>query len=170
MFAPVSAGTSGVVMIPFGSILLGSALMVSAAHPIQMPQLERNSQRVVDWFASASGLETFGCNDASFAYIDGFLSRQGETLNQSQQTSDRVVSLIGSFLGQCVVQVYGGRWVSSGTGLVVEVKTPRHVHTVQPFDKVAKRLRDGESESLVLYYRNLLPAVFGNQPESASAN
>ena len=157
-------------MISFSALLLGSALMASTAQPMQMPQLERNSQRVVEWFASASGLQTFGCNDASFAYIDGFLSRQADTLNASQQTSDRVVSLIGSFLGQCVVQVYGGRWVSSGTGLAVEVKTPRHVHRVQPFDKVAKRLRDGDSESLVTYYRDLLPTVFGNQPESASAN
>jgi hypothetical protein len=157
-------------MNPIGILLLGSALMSSATHPLQVPQIKRNSQRVVEWFSTASGNPDFGCNEPSMAYIDGFLSRQSKTLSESPETKDKVVNLIGSFLGQCVVHVYNGRWVASGTGVQVEVKTRKWVHTVQPFEKVEKRLRGGDSESLLTYYRDLLPTVFGNQPESASAN
>jgi hypothetical protein len=156
-------------MTPLTTLLLGSALMTSAAHPLQMPQIERNAQKVVEWFATASKLDSFGCNESSVAYIDGFLSRQTAVLTESPQTADRVVSMVGSFLGQCVAQVYGGRWVATGTGLQVEVKTGSWTHRVSPFDKVAKRLRRGDAESLLPFYRDLLPTVYGNQPESASA-
>jgi hypothetical protein len=158
-------------MNSIGVVLLGAALISSVAtHPLQVPQIKRNSQKVVDWFVSASGNPDFGCNDASFAYIDRFLTRQASTLAAQPETADKVVNLLGSFLGQCVVQVYGGHWVASGTGVQVEVRTHKWVHHVQPFEQVARRLHGGQQDSLLGFYRDLLPTVFGKQPESASAN
>lgn len=157
-------------MAPFTAILLGSALMTAASHPLQIPQIKRNSQRVVEWFGTASGLESFGCNDASIAYIDGFLSRQAATLTQDDKTTERVVNLIGSFVGQCVVTVYNGRWVADGTGVHVEIKSGQWTRELQPFEKVSRRLRMGESESLLPYYRDVMATVFNDLPdESASA-
>ena len=48
-------------------------------------------------------------------------------------------------------------------GIHIEVNANGKLNFVQPFQKVAKRIRDGEEESLVAYFRDLLPVALGPQ-------
>ena len=130
----------------------------------QISKIKANAQEVTVRFGRASRLADFGCNRESVAYLDGFLSRQIVAVRASQQTEDRYVSLIGSFIGECILKTYPGKWVETTEGIHMEVQNDGATHLVRPFQKVLKRIEQGESESLVVYYGDLLPAALGKPP------
>jgi hypothetical protein len=66
-------------------------------------------------------------------------------------------------LGECIVSTFKGTWVVTDKGIHIEVNANGKLNFVQPFQKVAKRIRDGEEESLVAYFRDLLPVALGPQ-------
>jgi len=127
----------------------------------QIDQIKRDSQFVVERFGPASRLASFGCNTESVDYLDQFLTRQAAIVSKDEGSKNRFISLFGSFLGECVVTGYGGKWVESANGLHIEVQSGGQVHIVRPFHKVARRVESGASESLVQYFRDVLPAALG---------
>jgi hypothetical protein len=132
------------------------------------PQIKKNAQWVIDNFGPQSGLPHFGYDAPSIAYLDTFIDRQGESFRASEQSTDRIVSLLGSFLGEAIIATYGGDWQQSDTGLCIVVQSGGQVHLTQPFHKVHKRLINGQEDSLHFYFATFLPQVL-SRPESGGS-
>jgi hypothetical protein len=136
-------------------------LMITNVYGSQLDQIKQNAAFVRERFGPTSGIANFGCNSESMTYLDEFISRQGAIVKQDAQSTDRFVSLFGSFLGECILTTYGGVWVVKDSGIHIEVNANGSVNFLRPFHKVAKRIELGESESLLSYYRDLIPAALG---------
>jgi hypothetical protein len=128
-------------------------------------QIKKNAQWVIDNFGPESGVPQFGYNAQSVAYLDTFLDRQGESLRASDQSTDRIVSLLGSFLGEAIIASYGGNWQQSEAGIAIVLESGAQVHFVNPFHKILKRLTNGQEENLHAYFARFLPQVL-SQPEA----
>ncbi|MCH7342542.1 hypothetical protein LZ017_04005 [Pelomonas sp. CA6] len=148
------------------ALLFSVAVLSPVMASPQLDQIKQNAKFVADRFGPASGVASFGCNGDSVAYLDAFISRQAGTITKDAQSQDRFISLFGAFLGECIVSTYGGAWVEAKNSIHLEVPANGKVNIVQPFHKVAKRVQFGESESLLVYFRDLLPAALG-KPASA---
>lgn len=83
----------------------------------------------------------------SVRYLDGYIERNRGVIHQPEG----IVNLIGSFLGECMIANYGGRWVEHPeAGWGVQFDTG---FTAFPFNKVGKRFRpDGQADSIVSFY------------------
>ena len=78
------------------------------------PQIKTNSQWVIDNFGPQSGLSEFGYNAPSVSYLDTFIDRQGESFLATEQSTDRIVSMLGAFIGEAIIATYGGEWQQGG--------------------------------------------------------
>ncbi|MFI4862281.1 MAG: hypothetical protein ACIAXF_16575 [Phycisphaerales bacterium JB063] len=132
------------------------------------PQITKNAQWVIDNFGPESGLSHFGYDAQSVAYLDTFLDNQGESFRANEQSADRIVSLLGAFVGEAIVATYGGDWQQSETSLSIAIETSGQIQIVQPFHKVHKRLMNGQQDSLHFYYATFLPQVLAQQGPSES--
>lgn len=130
-------------------------------------QIKQNAQWVIDNFGPQSGLPQFGYNAQSVAYLDTFIDRQGESFRSSKQSTDRIMSMLGAFLGEAIIATYGGDWQQSDQGLALSIQSGGQVHILQPFHKVHKRLTGGPEDSLHLYFATFLPQVLS---QSLSSN
>jgi hypothetical protein len=129
------------------------------------PQIKKNAQWVIDNFGPQSGLERFDYDAESVAYLDTFIDRQGESFRANNASLDRIVSLLGAFVGEAIIATYGGEWQQSGQGISLLVKRGESVHILQPFQKVHARIANGPADSLYNYFATLLPvALSGPNP------
>ncbi len=136
-------------------------LLSSNAFASQLDQIKWNAQFVTQYFGQASGIKNFGCNNDSIDYLDKFISRQSEIIKKDPQTTDKFISLFGSFLGECIVSTYNGKWIVKEYSAQIEVITNGKINIIQPFQKVAYRIQSGESESLENYFKDVLPVALG---------
>jgi hypothetical protein len=132
------------------------------------PQIKKNAQWVIDNFGPESGLPQFGYDAQSVAYLDTFIERQGGSFRSSEQSADRIVSLLGAFLGEAIIARYGGEWHQRPEGLALSIQSGGQVHILQPFHKVHKRLTGGPEDSLHFYFSTFLPQVLAQPGASDS--
>jgi hypothetical protein len=125
------------------------------------PQIKQNAQWVIQNFGPESGLAKFGYDADSVGYLDTFIERQGASFRSSEQSTNKIVSLLGAFLGEAIIATYGGAWNQTADGLALEIKSGSQHHILQPFDKVHKRLINGPADSLHYYFATFLPQVLG---------
>jgi hypothetical protein len=123
------------------------------------PQIKKNAQWVIDNFRPQSGLEGFGFDEESIAYLDTFIDRQGESFRANEKSLDRIVSLIGAFLGEAIIATYGGHWQQNEARISLVVETGKNTHFLQPFQKVHARITNGPEDGLHDYFANSLPVV-----------
>ena len=122
-------------------------------------QIKQNAQWVIENFGPESGLPHFGYHADSVGYLDTFIDRQGASFRSSEQSTNKIVSLLGAFLGEAIIATYGGAWQQTADGLALVVERGTQHHILQPFHKVHKRLMNGPEESLRHYFCTLLPQV-----------
>ncbi|PWF45993.1 hypothetical protein [Massilia glaciei] len=78
-------------------------------------------------------------------YIDG------QHAQATPEVKEKLVHTLGSFLGECIRQTYGGQWV-------VEPESPYWFirfsddNAAYPFSKVSKQLRHGADESVLGFF------------------
>jgi hypothetical protein len=74
------------------------------------------------------------------------------------------INSIGAFLGQCIIENYGGYWdIDEESGLITVAFDEKN--KVYPFSKVQKLVDYGMAEDSISSMFNLLPKVF-DLPES----
>src|SRR5207253_3030206 len=73
-------------------------------------RIRANADLVVRQLGPDSGIPNFGFNIASIEWLDGFIERQRSRPDVDDRFVDRLVNIIGSFLGECMVRHYGARW------------------------------------------------------------
>jgi len=73
---------------------------------------------------------------------------------------DNVVSMFGSFLGESIIKLHGGKWESvKGIGWAVNISGLK----IFPFNKVKKRIRDGKEDSITFFYDATLATLEKNK-------
>lgn len=93
-------------------------------------------------------------DEASVSWIDGFINRNRE--GWDAETRAKMVSVLGSFLGECVIRNYGGAWEMAQNGLGVMFDERNGVF---PFSKVEKHIENGAEDSIASFY-GVIGAVF----------
>lgn len=106
----------------------------------------------------------FGLDRRSLVWVEGFLERQRTDPNVD---ADRLVPVLGSFLGQCLVEHGPGTWLERDEGWCV------HCPRVDafPFAKTEKQARNGLAggDSIVNSYDNILAEASRPFPPTSTA-
>src|SRR5690554_2770715 len=122
--------------------------------PIQ--QVEANAQLVLDMARDQFAL-ALACDRDGVVWLNQYIEQQHQ--QGDPNLHDQLVSVLGSFLGQCVVQTHGGSWQKTD-GQWAVVFSPGHA--VYPFEKVRKHLAYGQANGdAVLPFFDAIPALFG---------
>lgn len=97
-------------------------------------KIRANAELVIKELGPLSGLK-FGYTVESIAWVDGFIERQRYLLDLN--AIDRLVDILGSFLGECIIQYFGGCWqnLNGEWGIYF-----RDDNAVFPFSKVKKTI------------------------------
>ena len=117
--------------------------------------IRANAQMVIEQLGPRSGVEAFGFDAASVAWIDGFIERQRVRTDVDAEFVPRLTTVIGSYLGEAVIRTYGGKWVVSADGWCVEFSEG---NACFPFTKVAKQFANGATDSVYSLF-TVIPRV-----------
>lgn len=93
---------------------------------------------------------------AGVTWLDGFLQRQHE--HGDPGLRDQLVSICGSFLGECIVRCYGWSWSNDNGGWCVSKDQDNAAY---PFAKVDKQLEFGAEDSVLSFFTSI-PLVFAD--------
>ena len=92
----------------------------------------------------------------SVKFIEGFIERNKG--NFEKEESKGLINSLGSFLGQCIIENYGGQWqLDNETGSVAVAFDDKN--KAYPFAKVSKQFENGLEDSVYSFY-NVIPSVF----------
>ncbi len=95
-----------------------------------------------------------GYNEAGVRWLNAYIDGQRQAA--SVEVKNKLPNTLGSYLGECIRQTYGGRWVKSPEGWWgVEVNEKL---TAFPFNKVRKQLENEDGDS-VLGFFTAIPAI-----------
>jgi hypothetical protein len=113
----------------------------------QIRNIRANAELVVRMFAKETDFG-FGYNRESVQWLDAYI----EQIRNTQRTNEefnQLVSNLGSFLGEAIIRSFGGKWSFDQRGWAILWDD---FNLVYPFMKVAKQLRNGESDSIFSFY------------------
>lgn len=113
-------------------------------------KIQANAQMVInDLGKLASDLgDNFGYNRESVEFIEGYIERCKQRGVTPEQT-EGLVQMLGSFLGECIVHVYGGEWreYEGQPGIFFENGSGAF-----PFSKVRMQFKNGLQDSVLGFY------------------
>lgn len=113
--------------------------------------IRANAEMVVQELRPLSGID-FGYTEESVEWLEGYIERMrnsGEFDNF--ETRNKLISVFGSYLGECLVRCYDGVWrhhESGDWGVAFEDGTMAF-----PFNKVTKQIDGGPFESISSFFR-----------------
>jgi hypothetical protein len=122
----------------------------------ELAGIRANADLVVEKLGPSSDVEPFGFDEASLEWLDGFIERQREREDATPVFVDRMINILGSYLGECIIRSYGGRWSRGEEGWRVELDAK---NAAFPFAKVRKQFENGEEDSVYSFF-TLIPLVF----------
>jgi hypothetical protein len=116
----------------------------------QVELIKKNAELVIKQLGPLSGIE-FGLNRASVEWVEGFIERQ-RAREDFDPDAGNLDSVLGSFLGECIIANARGEWQSSdlyGWGIAFSGDD-----WAFPFAKVEKAFRNGVAggDSILSFY------------------
>jgi hypothetical protein len=114
-------------------------------------QIAHNVRLAIEQLGPLSGLDDFGLNRPSVAWLEGFIEGQRTNPNIAQNPGG-FVGVLGSFLGECIAANADGAWHHSGElGWCVRFSNG---DVAFPFAKVQKQFDSGlaAGESILSFY------------------
>jgi hypothetical protein len=118
--------------------------------------IRANAEMVVEQFGGSSGLDPFGFDAPSVQWVDGFIERQRVREDVGPEFAGKMVSVLGSYLGECIIRSYGGKWSVGEEGWRVELDEK---NAVFPFAKVEKQFKNGAEDGIHGFF-TAIPLVF----------
>ncbi|HKS11042.1 MAG TPA: hypothetical protein VJS13_15945 [Pyrinomonadaceae bacterium] len=121
--------------------------------------IRANAEMVVQELRPLSGID-FGYTHESVKWLEGYIERlrtSGEF--DDVETKHKLMSVFGSFLGECMVRCYGGTWKEHGEGdwgVAFANGTMAF-----PFGRVRKQMDDGLSEGITSFF-SAIPAILNH--------
>jgi hypothetical protein len=119
--------------------------------------IKANAEMVVQELGPLSGID-FGYTRESVEWLGGYIERlrnSGEF--DSDQTRNKLTSVFGSFLGECIVRCYGGTWEQADDGVWCVAFS--HDNMAFPFAKVAKQIDNGLEDGIASFF-TAIPLLF----------
>ena len=115
-----------------------------------------NAELVVQQLRPLSGID-FGYTKESVEWLEAYIERLRESGEfENVETKTKLTSVFGSFLGECLVRCYGGKWKFHEAGAwCVAFKNGQMAF---PFAKVAKQLDNGLGDSIASFF-NVIPII-----------
>ncbi|HEX3069109.1 MAG TPA: hypothetical protein VHX14_11080 [Thermoanaerobaculia bacterium] len=106
-----------------------------------------------------------GYDEAGVRWLDGYIARQHESA--SDELKNQLVNTLGSFLGECIRQTYGGQWATDPqSGAWCIQFSPRN--NAYPFNKVRKQLFEGADDSVLPFF-TAIAALFPAAAQTPAA-
>lgn len=103
-------------------------------------KIRANARLAIEQLGPLSGLgPRFGYNAESVQWVEGFIEKMRSSPD-GKEITDQLRSVLGSFLGECIVVVYEGKWKLTPNGWAVDVGGNAVAY---PFNKVHKQLQNG---------------------------
>ena len=118
-----------------------------------MDNIKHNAQLVIKQMGQLSGLD-FGYNSESVAWLDGYIERIRNEVDQSNV--EGLVNVIGSYLGECIIRCYGGYWEEHEGQWQVSFN---ETNAAYPFAKVRKQFENGPADSIKGFFE-VIPVAF----------
>ena len=117
--------------------------------------LKANSDAVIHELGHLTDFE-FGCNRESVVWLEGYIERMKEAKIFNGPGRDKLISVFGSFLGECLVQCYGGTWKKrdGAWGIVFDDE-----NIALPFTAVADQVDHGRASGIHRFF-DLVPITF----------
>jgi len=120
-------------------------------------QIRAHAQLVIDRISQLDEPHTpFGYNRESVKWLDGFIERARSTENSSSDGIEKLVQVLGSYLGECVIHAYGGTWKEQEGQWGVFFDDS---NAVFPINKVRKQFQNGGEDS-ILSFLEVIGEVF----------
>ncbi|MBX7153597.1 MAG: hypothetical protein U0Y96_14830 [Candidatus Kapaibacterium sp.] len=94
-------------------------------------------------------------------FVEGFIERNKVQIAKEEWTG--LINSCGAFLGQCIIENYGGQWTKEDSGHVAIAFDDKN--KVYPFSKVGKQFDNGLEDSIHSMY-TIIPTIFKIQPKT----
>lgn len=107
--------------------------------------------------------QDIGFDKPGVVWLNGYI--QGLVEAGDVDASEQLCDNLGSFLGTCIIETYGGQWQDTEYGWAVVIKDD---FAVFPFNKVLKHLTEGEGDSVLGLFTSI-PAMLDHAAPAASA-
>ena len=117
--------------------------------------IKANAESVIAQLGPLSGMD-FGYNVESVAWVDGFIENQRIRSDIDENEVQGLVSTLGSFLGECIIRCYGGRWQNIKGEWCVSFDDK---NAANPFGKVRKQFMHGQEDSTKKFFE-MIPQLF----------
>lgn len=114
-----------------------------------------NAELVISQFQELTDFE-FTYNEASVEWLDGYINRKRERDDFTVESAERLADVFGSFLGQCLIEMYGGEWQQTENGWAVAYDDK---NGDLPFNKILKQFKNGPEDSIYSFFTSV-PIVF----------
>jgi hypothetical protein len=102
-----------------------------------------------------------GFDAAGVRWLDGYIQRLVD--QGGVEASETLCDNLGSFLGTCIIETFGGTWQDTEHGWAVVLDGDLAVF---PFNKVLKHLTEGAGDSVLSLF-NGIPPLIGHAKEAA---
>ncbi len=134
----------------------------------RLAMIRGNAALVVDELGPISGIDGFGYGQESVAWVDGYIARQRQRMDDPDAVSS-LVSVLGSYLGEAVIAAAGGAWdVHARDEIGVRFDNGDWCF---PFSKVAKQFACGAAdggESILSFYNVSIGFIAGGAMRGAA--
>jgi hypothetical protein len=132
----------------------------------RLRRIQANAQLAVEQLSAASGLESFGFDAPSVEWLEGYIERQRAN-NPKPDFIKSLSSVLGCFLGECIIRTYGGHWTDDEQyGLCVAFNEE---NAAFPLAKVRKQFDNGVDGGDGIYsFFTTIPVLFHLQRPPAA--
>jgi hypothetical protein len=117
--------------------------------------IKANAEAVIEELAHLTDFE-FGYHRESVAWLEGYIERMKQAGVFNGPGRDKLVSVFGSFLGECIIRVCGGSWKQRDGAWGVAFDEEQFV---QPFAAVAAQVDRGRACGIRSFF-DLVPITF----------
>jgi hypothetical protein len=157
----LTPGNSNWRAVPGGScqdfIRVYSILRKSGNKVTPEEKIRENAQLVIARFSQLPELKShFGYNHESVKWLDGFIERERSRRDINTVGTEKLIQVLGSYLGECVIHTYGGMWREQEGQWGVFFDDS---NSVFPFNKVLKQFRNGREDSILSFFE-IIALVF----------
>jgi hypothetical protein len=122
-------------------------------------KIQANARMTIEQLRPLSKID-FGYNAESVKWLEGYIERMRASGQfENEATKDKLISVFGSFLGECLVHCYGGAWTDVREGSW-SVRIGNNF--AFPFNKVTKQIDNGVEDGIYSFFR-AIPFMFKDE-------
>ena len=114
-------------------------------------RIRANAEMVVQKLGPISGID-FRYTQESVEWVEGYIERLRESGEfENAEMKEKLISVLGSFLGECIIYCYGGTWKEHESGMWCVAFTEDDM--AFPFAKVAKQVDNGSEDAIDSFFK-----------------